>query len=163
MGVQTHRSSAEVLNRRTLGNDHRVLADLLRAGMSVLDVGCGTGAITAGIARAVGPEGRAVGVDRDAALLAIARSEHGALPNLTFEQQDALELRYDACFDIAGAARALQWMADPAQALARMTAAVKPGGLVVALDYNHSENAWAPDAPAEFARFYQAFLDWRAA
>ena len=51
MSIQTHRSDPQVLNRRTLEIDHRVLAGVLRPGMSVLDVGCGTGAITAGIAR----------------------------------------------------------------------------------------------------------------
>src|SRR4051812_18099822 len=133
---------------------------MLRPGMSVLDVGCGTGAITAGIARAVGPSGRAVGVDRDEAMLEIARREHS---DVEFVQGDALDLPYDAEFDIATAARALQWIADPARAVEGMARAVKPGGMVVALDYNHDRNMWAPDPPPEFARFYTAFLAWRAA
>src|SRR4051794_30712082 len=112
MSAQTHRSDPAVLNRRTLERDHAVLAGLLRPGMAVLDVGCGTGAITAGIARAVEPGGRVVGVDRDAALLDVARREHASLHNLSWENLDAVELSYDACFDIATAARALQWMAD---------------------------------------------------
>src|SRR4051794_2232473 len=128
---------------------------MLRPGMSVLDVGCGTGAITAGIARAVGPSGRAVGVDRDEAMLEIARREHS---DVEFVQGDALDLPYDAEFDIATAARALQWIADPARAVAGMARAVKPGGIVIALDYNHDRNLWAPDPPPEFARFYAAFL-----
>jgi hypothetical protein len=33
---------------------------------------------------------------------------------------------------------------------------------VVALDYNHAENRLDPEPPREFARFYRAFLDWRA-
>src|SRR3982751_108959 len=92
MSQQTHRSNTQVLNRRTLDNDHRVLAAMLRPGLSVLDVGCGTGAITAGIARAVGPSGRAVGVDRDEAMLEIARREHS---DVEFVQGDALDLPYD--------------------------------------------------------------------
>jgi tRNA A58 N-methylase Trm61 len=40
--------------------------------MRVLEVGCGTGAITLGISEAAGPHGELVGVDRDAALLALA-------------------------------------------------------------------------------------------
>jgi SAM-dependent methyltransferase len=66
-------------------------------------------------------------------------------------------------FDVVTAARALQWMADPAAALRRMTATAKPGGLVVVLDYNHERNAWTPAPPVEFLRFYEAFLAWRAA
>ena len=34
---------------------------------------------------------------------------------------------------------------------------------MVVLDYNHELNAWTPEPPAEFRRFYQAFLAWRAA
>jgi len=44
-----------------------------------------------------------------------------------------------------------------------MTAAVKPGGQVVVLDYNHQLNEWSPEPPREFRRFWRAFLDWRGA
>src|SRR3982751_3359875 len=101
---------------------------MLRPGMSVLDVGCGTGAITAGIARAVGASGRVVGVDRDESLLELARREHSGAE---FVYGDALELPYDAEFDIVTAARALQWIADPARAVEQMARAAKPGGMVV--------------------------------
>jgi SAM-dependent methyltransferase len=157
MGAQTHRSDPQILNRRTLEHDHRVLAGMLRPGMSVLDVGCGTGAITAGIARAVAP-GRVVGVDRDETLLEAARRDH---PSVHFEAADAHSLEFRDEFDIVTAARAVQWMADPARAIERMAAAVKPGGSLVVLDYSHARNTWTPEPPAEFTRFYAAFLAWR--
>src|ERR1019366_3444221 len=161
--VQQHQSDTRVLNRRTLQNDHRYLATLLRPGLSVLDVGFGTGAITVGIAAAVGPEGSVVGVDRDEDLLARAREEHTAIPNLRFEHGDATSLTFKEQFDIVTAARTLQWIADPGLAVRRMKAAAKPGGLVVVLDYNLAANEWEPDPPAAFRDFYQAFLDWREA
>src|SRR4051812_33160504 len=151
MGQQTHRSDPTLLNRRTLEQDHRVLAALLRPGMSVLDVGCGTGAITEGIARAVVP-GEVVGIDRDASLLPASG---------TFLVQDATTMEFDRRFDVVTAARALQWMSDPAEAVRRMARAAKPGGLVVALDYNHAKNTWNPPPPVEFQRFYHQFLAWR--
>jgi hypothetical protein len=43
-----------------------------------------------------------------------------------------------------------------------MTAAVKRGGRVVVLDFNHEKAAWTPDPPASMRRFYAAFLRWRA-
>ena len=161
--MQAHTSDPRILNRRTLERDHRRLLDLLRPGMSVLDVGCGTGAITAGIARKVGPQGSVLGVDRDEVLLASARKEHGGIHNLSFENQDALSVPFEYRFDIVTAARTLQWISQPDQAIARMSKAAKPNGRVVVLDYNHEYNSWEPEPPAEFRVFYQAFLDWRAA
>ena len=67
MSDQQHQSDPGILDRRNLWRDHRVLAARLSPGLSVLDVGCGTGAITKGIAEAVGPGCLVVGVDRDPA------------------------------------------------------------------------------------------------
>ncbi len=159
--MQSHRSDPHILSRRTLECDHTRLAELLRPGMAVLDVGCGTGAITAGIARAVGPTGNVVGVDRDEVLLELARSEHGAIPNLRFEPGDATSLNVQAQFDIVTAARVLQWIAEPALAIRKMAEAARPGGLIVVLDYNHNQNRWEPEPPPGFREFYQAFLRWR--
>lgn len=130
--------------------------------MSVLDVGCGTGAITSGIARAVAPA-MAVGLDRDPENLAVARERHGALPNLSLESGDALNLPYQGEFDVVNAARTLQWIREPGLAIANMKRAAKSGGRVIALDYNLADSRWEPGVPDEFADFYRAFLDWRAA
>lgn len=161
MPAQSHRSDPRILGRRTLQRDNRRLAKMLRPGVSVLDVGCGTGAITPGIAKAVGPHGYVVGVDRDEVLLDLARAEHATVPNLGFESGDATTLRFRAQFDIVTAARTLQWIAEPALAISKMKDAAKPAGTLVILDYNHTENEWTPDPPAEFRRFYSAFLAWR--
>jgi SAM-dependent methyltransferase len=165
MSGQSHRSDPRILHRRTLERDHRRLAEILRPGMSVLDVGCGTGAITSGIAKAVAP-GLVVGLDRDLDNLAFAREHSGELPNLHYELGDALSLPFgafntNAVFDIVTAARTLQWISEPSIALANMQRAAKPGGRVVVLDYNLADNRWEPGIPAEFGRFYAAFLDWR--
>jgi SAM-dependent methyltransferase len=163
MAGQTHRSDPSVLSRRTLRHDHRRLADRLRPGMTVLDVGCGTGAITIGIARAVGPAGTVVGIDRDESLLEIARRDHQGVSNLRFEHRDAGSLELVGLFDIVTAARTLQWIAEPGAALARMARAVKAGGELIVLDYDHVAHAWTPDPPPAFVRVHDAFLAWRAA
>ena len=163
LGAQSHRSDPRILGRRTLERDHRYLAGLLRPGLAVLDVGCGTGVITAGIAKAVGQHGQVTGVDRNEELLDLARIEHAALPNLRFETGDATGLNYRAQFDIVTAARVLQWIGEPAAAVWEMKQAAKPQGLLVVLDYNHARNNWEPGPPREFKRFYRAFLDWRQA
>ena len=161
MPAQSHRSDPRLLGWRTLERDHRCLAELLRPGFSVLDVGCGTGAITAGIARAVKPGGHVIGVDRDEALLEMARTEHAGIENLQFEYGDATDLRFRARFDIVTSARALQWIAEPGLVVEKMKQATKRGGVVVVLDYNHTQNQWEPEPPPEFRVFYDAFLAWR--
>jgi SAM-dependent methyltransferase len=163
MSGQQHSSDPGILDRRTLSADHRRLAALLRPGMRVLDVGCGTGAITRGIADAVGPGGSVVGIDRDPAHVERARAGAAASPNLRFETGDATSLAYDAEFDVVTAARTLQWIADTGRAVERMARAIVPGGWLVVLDYNHALNAWDPAPPPEFAAFYARFLAWRAA
>src|SRR5262245_11576149 len=134
MHAQSHRSDPRILGRRTLEHDHRRLAEVLQPGLSVLDIGCGTGAITAGIAQAVGPLGYVLGIDRDEVLLNLARTQHGHLPNLNFEHADATTLGYQARFDIVTAARTLQWIADPTLTISKMKRATKQGGHLVILD-----------------------------
>jgi SAM-dependent methyltransferase len=131
--------------------------------VAVLDVGAGTGAITAGIAHAVGPSGTVLGIDRDETMIRVAREHHAGVANLTFERLDVLELRDDARFDVVTAARALQWIEDPARALQRMHAATRPGGMAVVLDYTHADLVWEPAPPEPVCRFYDAFLAWRDA
>jgi SAM-dependent methyltransferase len=161
--MQQHQSDSRILNRRTLQHDHRYLAKLLRPGLSVLDVGFGTGAITVGIAESVGPEGHVIGIDRDQGHLETARREHQAVSNLRLELGDATSLAFQDQFDIVTAARTLQWISEPGVAIARMKEALKPSGMLVVLDYNLAANEWEPDPPSAFRDFYQAFLDWREA
>ena len=90
--------------------------------MNVLDVGCGTGAITADIARAVGPDGMALGIDRDDANVAGAVRQYAGLGNLDFQTADilALDEEFHNKFDIVTAARTIQWMAHPPERMAAM-------------------------------------------
>jgi ubiquinone/menaquinone biosynthesis C-methylase UbiE len=100
--------SQKILNARSLQTANRRLAALLRPGMHVLDIGCGTGAITRGMAAAVGPHGRVVGVDVNAGLIAAAQQAYGDVPNLSFEVHDAYCLPFREVFDMVSASRVLQ-------------------------------------------------------
>jgi SAM-dependent methyltransferase len=118
--------------------------------------------MTRDIAVAVAPHGQVVGVDVNAALIAEARRVHGAVPGLTFEVCDVYRLPFRAAFDLVSAARMLQWLAHPLEAICMLVAATKPGGQVVILDYNHEKVVWEPPPPASMRLFYTAFLRWRA-
>src|SRR5439155_67113 len=108
--------TAAILDRRSLARDHRRLAAMLRPGQRVLDVGCGTGAITRGIVEAVGPGGRVLGVDANRELIDAARRAHGAVAGLELDVQDAYALpdftaRAGIWADVA-ATRGRQMVAD---------------------------------------------------
>ena len=155
------RGAHSVLLSRTLATSHRRLGEILQPGMSVLDVGCGTGAITVGIAERVRAEGRVVGVDADESLIAEARRSHRRA-GLSFEVRDAYDLGFTSEFDVVTSSRVLQWLAKPRAALSAVIAACRPGGLVLVLDYNHEKVRFEPSPPSAAARFYEAFLTWRA-
>jgi SAM-dependent methyltransferase len=153
--------SERVLETRSLRASHRRLAALLRPGMNVLDVGCGSGAITREIADAVRP-GLAVGIDVSPQLIDAARIASSRQTNLHFDVADVHDYDRTGSFDIVTAARVLQWIPEPVPALEAMVSLVKPGGLVVVLDYDHTRAAWDPPLPIHARRFYGAFLAWRA-
>ncbi|MCD1258972.1 methyltransferase domain-containing protein [Paenibacillus athensensis] len=153
----------DVLDARSLERSFPRLADLLRPGMTVLDAGCGTGAITRGIAEAVGPEGRVLGIDSSPQLIERARQLHGDVPGLSFAVEDVYELSaYREQFDLVTAARLFVWLAEPERALAALLGAVRIGGQIMIADYNHEKIAWTPQPPASMAIFYAAYLQWRA-
>jgi SAM-dependent methyltransferase len=163
MSQQRHTSDPRILDARTVEDDFSALAPLLEPGMRVLDVGCGGGAITEGIAVHVGPAGRVVGVDRDDAHIARAAERSSGRPWLSFEHGDVLSLDYVTQFDLVCVARTLQWIArdDLGAAIGRLSRALVPGGRLVALDYNHAGHDWQPAPPAAMVSFVAAFRAWR--
>jgi len=128
------REALGIMTARSLSNSHPCLLELLHLGQDVLDVGCGPGTLTIETARRVLP-GRVVGLDVNPEMLAAAReaSPPGALPNLAFLEGDIRDGGWEDEFDLVTAARVLQWIPDAERALTPMVAAVRPGGLVVAL------------------------------
>src|SRR5580658_7753171 len=108
----THGHHASVLRShtwRTAENSSAYLLPHLHPGMSVLDVGCGPGTITADLARLVDP-GQVVGLDAAADVVAQAADSAArtGAPNLRFEVGDLFALPYgDATFDAVHAHQVL--------------------------------------------------------
>ncbi|MFB9994861.1 methyltransferase domain-containing protein [Deinococcus oregonensis] len=104
-----------------------------QAGERILDLGCGTGELTARIAQA-GAE--VVGVDASPDMIAGARAAHTmpdlkTVAGLKFEVGDAHSLPYQAEFDAVFSNAALHWMKPLDTVFARVAAGLKPGGRLV--------------------------------
>src|SRR5688500_13099405 len=102
------------------------------AGCAVLDVGCGTADVLAGLAAVATAQGRAVGVDASEQMLAVAQQRaRAAGVSLDLRVGDATELDFeDGSFDVVRSERTLQWVSDPARAVAEMVRVLRPGGRI---------------------------------
>lgn len=104
----------------------------LRAGMTLLDCGCGPGTITAGLAQATSP-GKVTGIDLAESQVAAARENAATLgvANVAFERGDVYDLPYrDDLFDVVFSHAMLEHMQDPLAVLGEMRRVLKPGGIV---------------------------------
>jgi SAM-dependent methyltransferase len=122
-------------------------------GARVLDVGCGTGEISARIARRY-PGAHVTGVDVLEGPLAIARTRYpDVAARLRFEPGDAFHLRYpEASFDLAVCRHMLQAVPDAEKVLAELRRVTRPGGWIhtVSEDYGMLHMMSAPLDPDRF-------------
>jgi SAM-dependent methyltransferase len=152
-----------------MGRWSRRLAPLLvqfsavAVGDDVLDVGCGTGSLTAAIVGA-SPFSRVVGVDPSEPYVALARAHHQT-ERVRFEVGDAQQLRFeDASFDRTMSLLILNFIPAPDKALKEMIRVTRPGGTIAAAVWDYGDGMemlrvfWdeavdmAPDADAKDER-----------
>jgi ubiquinone/menaquinone biosynthesis C-methylase UbiE len=146
--VYTHGHHEAVLrshNQRTVENSAAYLIPHLRPGIEVLDIGCGPGSITIGLAQRVRP-GRVVGIDRSPEIVEAASARPEVPDTVTFSTGDAYALDFaDNAFDVVHAHQVLQHLSDPVAALGEMRRVCRPGGLVAVRDADYGGFRWAPD------------------
>jgi ubiquinone/menaquinone biosynthesis C-methylase UbiE len=117
-------------------DEERRIARLLMAlspGDGVLDVACGPGNFTRDFARAVGPEGLAVGLDASETMLrrAVADTRRARLDQVAYVRGDVIEMPFrPKSFDAVCCFAALNLFADPMAALDSMTRVLTPGGRI---------------------------------
>lgn len=102
----------------------------LKAGQDLLEVGCGTGQVTAWLENVVRP-GRVTAIDFSPGMLALAQARG---TDAAFHQRDACSDELgDARFDCIFCMHVLPHFRDLPAALARLTRALRPGGRLIIL------------------------------
>jgi len=145
-----HESVLRGHQRRTAEDSAAYLLPHLKPGLSVLDIGCGPGTITADLAALVAP-GLMTAVEQSADVLDVARAEvqRRDLSNVSFAIADVHKLSFgDDTFDVVHAHQVLQHVADPVQALREMRRVCAPGGMVAVRDADYAGFIWFPQLPA---------------
>jgi len=135
-------------------------------GQTVLDIGCGPGYASLDLAELVGPSGCIVALDKSERFLnalATMCRERG-LTNITVDKADLDAGEFAEVFgDRAWIRWVLSFVKDPQGVLARVAAALKPGGLMVLHEYfDYATWRAAPRCP-ELDGFVKAVMaSWRA-
>ncbi len=118
---------------RQRGRSSKILAplfvDFVGVQGEVLDVGCGTGALTFAVAKSESVS-KIVAMDLSEAFLAYARFKTDD-PRISFESGDAQHLSFpDASFDRCLALLVMRFIPDARQAAKEMRRVTRPGGVV---------------------------------
>jgi SAM-dependent methyltransferase len=123
----TEEGRLALLERRFDAGTIRRLSDLgVSGGWRCLEVGAGHGSIARWLSDTVGPAGSVVAADIDARFLT-------ELPdNVDVRELDIRDLELDPDFDLVHCRALLMHLPDPADALARLVAALRPGGVLLA-------------------------------
>jgi trans-aconitate 2-methyltransferase len=139
----------------------RVLERLApRAGERVLDLGCGTGRLTADIAARTGT--LVVGADRSPAMVEQARVRRA--PHTAFVLADGVALPFAGMFDAVFSAATFHWIEDHERLFRAVRQALRPGGRLVAQcggGPNLSRLLARAHALMDSVRFNPWFGEWR--
>lgn len=115
--------------------------------ISVLEVGCGTGAVLRSIARRSDFVGSAIGVDQCRSFIDIANTfaqTEGVSDRLSFQIGDAHRLDFPpASFDVVIAHTLISHVTEPLAVLGEMARLVRPGGTVTIFDGDYASLTYA--------------------
>jgi trans-aconitate 2-methyltransferase len=120
-----------------------------RPAARVIDLGCGTGLLTAALHRDLAAT-ETIGVDSSEAMLERARTLE--VGGLTFERGDISHLTAMAPFDVVFSNAALQWVGDHHALFARLREMLVPGGelaVQVPANFDHVSHTLAADIARE--------------
>ncbi|MHB1038149.1 MAG: class I SAM-dependent methyltransferase [Pirellulales bacterium] len=117
--------------RHLLHNPDKIVGPYVRAGMTVIDVGCGMGLFSIAMAKLVGDQGRVIAVDLQRKMLDVLgkRAERaGVADRIQRHKCDQDRLGVDAQADFALAFMMVHEVPDQRRLLGEIMACLKPGG-----------------------------------
>ena len=145
-----HRDPAPAVIGRFLDSDYRrwlqppdkiIERSGIKPGMTVLDLGCGSGAFTPFVARVVGEQGKVYAIDIQPAMLKqlerkLAKAENQDIKNIELKQASAYHLPFeDEALDLVYMVTVLQEIPDRGRALREIRRVLKPGGILAVTEF----------------------------
>jgi len=113
----------------------------IKPGMTVIDLGCGSGAFTTSVARVVGEQGRVYAVDIQPAMLQqlkrkLLKPENRDIRNIELKEASAYELPFeDESIDLVYMVTVLMEIPDRGKALREIRRVLKAGGTLAATEF----------------------------
>ncbi len=137
----------DIMNDLMSGGAHRLWKHFtlsqtgLRPGQRALDVAGGTGDLSIGMAKQVGPKGLVIHTDINEAMLSNGRNrllDLGLVSNVSWSLANAENLPFaDNSFNCVTIGFGLRNVTDKAKALRSMFRVLKPGGQLMILEFSH--------------------------
>ena len=110
-----------------------------QAGDAILDLGCGTGELSAYLAELVGPEGKVVAVDPDKERILLAQQSYSDVKNLSFVEGSASNFPGigSELYDIIFSNHVIHWIPDKHEVFKNMFKSLKRGGKIAIQYLDH--------------------------
>jgi len=127
--------------RRLQPPDKLVQRSGIKDGMHVLEIGCGSGAYTTFVARAVGGEGKVYALDIQPEMLQqlenkLAKPENKDIRNIELVNSSAYDLPFDDdSLDLVYMVTVFQEIPDRSRALQQVKRVLKPGGILAVTEF----------------------------
>ncbi len=135
------------MNRRSAQTNAAYLLPHLKPGMRLLDIGCGPGTISIGLAESVTP-GEFIGIDTEESqvILATGSARDKGLQNATFHVADAMDLPFPSDhFDVVHCHTVLMHIPDTQAVLKEVKRVLRSGGIIGAREYVGESSFFTPD------------------